>query len=504
MVFKKPYGFLIKHFRLIHLILTGLYIYLAIKVNRILRYYINFGAGIASKLDANNYITSYYIIASLLAIGICLVIYILMRHKKKPRMLYIILILFSFVVALVIQYSYQGLETIYISVLDTKSLRLYQDLLRILSLFQYFAIAVVLVRGLGFDIKKFNFVQDLEELDIDIHDDEEVELTLNGTDSVVRKIRRNVRELKYYYFENKVFINIIVIVILAVGIFSWFFNVQVIHKVYQQNESFSTDEFTFQVLASYITNRGFDNQEIMDDDTSFVVVRMNIGSRSGSRELNTGNLILKVNHHNYSIDKRYVSRFADLGSAYRNQKIDGAETYLFIYLIQNEDISKKMKIVYAEDKTVYLDPVMLDQVKDTKNYSLGETIDLSQSSLGSGSFKVQLLEVQDSFSYPYQYEMGGQIYTNQLSISSRQNTILHLVITSSYPYGLTDYSFLERYAKLYYKVEDKEYSSSAFDDKTPGNYKDGLYLSVDKKILEASNIWFVIQVRNCQYVYTLK
>ena len=46
---------------------------------------------------------------------------------------------------------------------------------------------MVLVRGLGFDIKKFNFVKDLHELDIDVTDEEEVELTLGNTNVAKRK-----------------------------------------------------------------------------------------------------------------------------------------------------------------------------------------------------------------------------------------------------------------------------------------------------------------------------
>ena len=99
MVFRKPYGFLIKHFKLIHLILTALYIYLTIKVNSILGYYNRFIAGTASKLDAESYITSYYSIVAFIAIVICIIIYALMRYKKKPRTLYLILIGFSIVVA---------------------------------------------------------------------------------------------------------------------------------------------------------------------------------------------------------------------------------------------------------------------------------------------------------------------------------------------------------------------------------------------------------------------
>ncbi|MGN1268056.1 MAG: hypothetical protein ACI4U0_00915 [Candidatus Aphodocola sp.] len=504
MVFKKPYGFLIKHFKLIHLILTGLYIYLAFKVSSILQYYNAFIDGTVSKLDARSYITSYYVIAILLAIIICLIVYALMKYKKKPRILYLILIAFTLAIAFLIQYSYQGLDTIYISVLDAKSMRLYRDLLQILVLLQYVSIAMVLVRGLGFDIKKFNFVQDLEDLGIDVSDEEEVELTLGGTAGVNRKIHRKVRELKYYYLENKTFIGIIIAMIIVVIVGGVVVNVEVINKEYQQNEVFSSDEFQFRVLDSYVTNKGFDNQEIMMNGTSFVIVKMEVLALHEKRELNTSNLILKVNHHNYTSSKKYSSYFIDLGYSYKNEKIGGATTYLFIYNVSDEDLDSKMKLVYAEDKTVSLNPVSLDKNVKEVTLKLGDNLDLSQSTLGSGNFKITLAEVQDKFTYPYQYEMNGQIYTNQLTVSSVKNGILHLAMEASYPYQMDHYVFLNQYGILKYKKGDQEYDSIEFQDKTPGTYKNGLYLGVDKKIMEADSIWLEITIRNQRYLYVLK
>jgi hypothetical protein len=502
-VFKKPYGFLIKKFKLIHLFLTALYIYLTIKTNSIYQYYKNFIGGSASKLDAMGYVTHYYVIAVLLSIGICLIIYALMRYKKKPRMLYLLLIGLSILTAFMISYSYQGLDTIYISVLDTKSLLLYRDLFRILLFIQYIAIVVVLIRGLGFDIKKFNFVQDLEELDIDVSDEEEVELTLGGNETLVRKFHRQLREIRYYYFENKLFILVIIIGIIVLGGGYLFVHHEVIDKEYQENEVFSSDQFQFKVLSSYVTNRGYDNAEIMKNGTSFVVVRMIVASNGEKKEINTSNLVLKVNKNHYVSSKKYASYFDDLGDSYLGQKIGSAATYLFIYNIDDEDVDGDMRIVYAEDKVVHLNTIFLDKVSLNKEMSLNESIDLSQSSLGSGSFKIRSVSIGEKFSYAYQYEVNGKLYDSELSISSVQNVIMHLEIESSYPYQLDHYTFLERYATLKYKVGDQEYVSS-FSDKTPGNYQDGLYLSVDKKLQGAESIWLEIRIRNLKYTYTLK
>ena len=248
MIIRKPYAFLIKNFKLIHLILTGLYIYLAIKVNNILTYYNNFIAGNESKLNAIKYMTNYYLIAITLSIIICLIIYALMRYKKKPKLLYLILIILYLIVALIINISYKGLDTIYISVLDTKTQRLYRDLLRIIIVFQYISIVFNLVRGLGFYIKKFNFKEDISDLELDITDDEEIELTMGNTEGLQRKLRRQLRELKYYYKENKLFINIIIIVVILILASTITVDKQIVNKTYNENEIILTDSFNINVL----------------------------------------------------------------------------------------------------------------------------------------------------------------------------------------------------------------------------------------------------------------
>lgn len=504
MVFRKPYGFLIKHFKLIHLILTGLYIYLTIEVSKMLNYYNNFILGTVGKLDAIGYVTNYYMIAVVLSVVICIIVYALLRYKKKPRALYLGLIVFVVLVAVMINLIHGGLETIYFAVLDTKTLRLYRDLLRILVVLQYVSIGIVLVRGLGFDIKKFNFVADLQELNLDVSDEEEVELTLGNTNSVQRKFNRRVREFRYYYLENKTFIHVILAVVVLLGASTLFVKNEVIDKIYEQGDVFSTDEFRFQVLDTYITTKSYDNEVIAGENYAFVVVKMSVASNGSKKELTTANLILEVNYNSYASESYYGDRFMDLGTPYRGQEISSGVTYLFIYKIDVNDVNEKMKIVYASDKTVNLKPVMLDEISEEKEYFLGEQIDFSDSTFGSGNLKVESFQIEEKFSYPYQYEIGGNIYNSEYVINSTQGVIMKLVLSSAYPQNLDDYTFLDTYANLKYKVGDQEYVSKMFVDKTPGNEKQSLYLAVDKNVVSAEKIWFDIQIRNYKYIYVLK
>lgn len=502
MVFKNPYGYLIKHFKLIHFILTAIYIYLAIHVNRILRYYNMFINNSASKLDAVKYINQFYLIFIIVSIVICIIVYALMRYKKKPRFLYLFLIGLYILVGIMISISYSGLNTIYFSALETKTLLLYRDLLNIVVWAQYISIVFVLVRAMGFDIKKFNFVKDLNDLHLDDKDTEEIELELGSGESVQRKFNRSFREFKYYYLENKAFIFLIFIILLVVFFSGFFVHNEVINKVYNEMETVSTDNYRFSVLNTFVTNQDYYGSAVTDNDSMFVIVRMNIGTNHGALVFNTSNLILKVNNHSYSVNNRYSSNFVDLGNAYKETKISNVSTYLFIYNVDLNDVNGKMILDYAGDKVVRLEPKYLDEVSEKQEYQLSQSIDFSKSTLGYGNLSVSSYKIDKSFSYSYQYEIRGEKNTGNLTISGGDKYIMHLEMKVDVPY-FDMYTFLSYLGKLKYSVNNQEYVVN-YSDKTPGSYKDGLYLLVDSNMENADSIWFEFRIRDSLFIYKLK
>ena len=503
MILRKPYGFLIKHFKLIHLILTAIYIYLAIKVNNLLKYYNEFIKGTESKLNAIKYVNNYYFIAIVLATIICLIIYALMRYKKKPKLLYVILITLYLVVAVLINFTYGGLQTIYISTMSARDLRLYRDLLRIIIVFQYISIFFTLIRGLGFDIKKFNFKEDINELNLDVTDDEEVELTVGNTEGLKRRIRRQLREYRYYYKENKMFINLITIIGIVIIIFSLFKNKQVIKKEYNEGDQIDTDKFSFVVLNSFLTNKGYDGKNITNSDTVFLVAEIAISSKVGKTELNTSNMLLKTNSGSYTINKRYTNYFKDIGVGYKEQIISNQKTFLFPYSIDINDIGKKIQINYASDKIINLKPINLDESTKEKTYGVGQSIDLSQTILGDGNFTINKYDVKNLFAYNYEYEINGKKYTSKINIISKNKTLLYLDINYQNVRNISIYDFLTNYGQIKYKVNETEYTTAPIN-KTPSSYKEGLYLEVDKQIENASSIWIELTIRNKKYIYNLK
>ena len=162
-----------------------------------------------------------------------------------------------------------------------------------------------------------------------------------------------------------------------------------------------------------------------------------------------------------------------------------------------------MYFIYGSDKKVRLKPVNLDVVSEEVSYKLGSEINFDKSFLGNGKFNIKSYEFGEKFNHNYSYQVMNQTFNASITISSVNKIILNLVIDSGYSNNLSNFSFLSTYATLKYKIDDVEYSSS-FTDKTPNSYNDGVYLAVDKKVMEADNIWFDIVLRNKRYVYNIK
>ena len=167
MILKKPYAFLIKHFRLIHIILSTLLIYIAFSFNKVHKYIKELISGISNKYDAINYVNKGLFIFIFLVILISIGVYYLMKYKKKPKTIYIITTIGYLLMGVLLAFVNGYLSSLSMEVINAKTIRFYRDTLSFTMLYQYIIIIIMIIRGLGFDIKKFNFTKDIQELNIE-------------------------------------------------------------------------------------------------------------------------------------------------------------------------------------------------------------------------------------------------------------------------------------------------------------------------------------------------
>lgn len=490
MIVRKPFAFLIKHFKAIHLFLFSLLVYVCYKYNGIvsfLRNYISTGNG---RYDAVNYINYTPIYVILGAILVMAIIYYLMKYKDKPKKLYLFSIIGYIAVIILFIFLFNYLKTFSSSIIEQKTLRLYRDISLMGLIFQYIIIVIMLIRGLGFDIKKFNFSKDIQELNIDLTDNEEVELVMGfDTNKTKFKIRRFFREFRYFIRENILFtgLSLIVIVIILWIIVA---NYTSKNKVYKENEYFGVD-FNMLVNDSYLTKEDSSLKKLSVGSSSLLVVKFKISSNH-SDVLNPDNFILSIYGKTYSPNNKYCSSLKDIGKCYNKIKLTKQEKeYIFVYLVDDNILSKKIYLKYdygyLTNKNnsvikVRLNPDNIDD-EETTIKRINDTLGFNNSIIGDYKLKIEEYNISDN------YEINADITLMPTS----NNTIIRLKVSEGN-------DLIDNYALLKYTISGLEYTSTMKKMYEDNNYS---YYEVSN-ITYADNIKLVLNSRHNNYEYILK
>ena len=360
MILRRPYAFLIKNFRLIHIILFILFSYITFKANNILNFfkeYINNNGNI--EVIASDYVGASIFISVVLIIAISVIIFLLMRYKQKPRLFYIVLVVISIISSMAFVYLHGSIKNLETSIELARTIRLLRDLSRFHFYMLFITCIPILIRGLGFDIKKFDFNKDLHELKLEAKDNEEVEVTLDlSSDEVKRTGRKVTRELKYYYFENKLFIDIILGVIGIILILIFPFNKFILKGNLSEGGTLSTSNFNIRVNESYISDRNR-----ISKDNSYLILKVELKGKTNKYKLNLDEFILEGRKNDYVPSMKYYNYFTDLGIGYKNRELstDEYKEYLLIFNIKNEDKKYKFKLNYiGSDRKIKLSPEVID------------------------------------------------------------------------------------------------------------------------------------------------
>ena len=245
MVLKKPYAFIIKHFRVIHLALLIPIFYLIIKIKSLHTFFSNYVfndysfsfTNILTDLSSS-YVNIFMYLAVVIILIVLIFLFFLLQNKEKPTKFYSISIIYYIAIFILLATCSSMLNSIEDGTLSYLVARIARDIIFVFHYSQYIFVFMFIVRGIGFNIKKFNFESDLNNLEISSEDYEEFEFLVGkDTYKTKRTIRRFIRELGYYYQENKFIFTIIFIItfiVLGTIIFNSFEN----NKVYKENDSF--------------------------------------------------------------------------------------------------------------------------------------------------------------------------------------------------------------------------------------------------------------------------
>jgi hypothetical protein len=479
---------------------------------------------------SSSYINIYMFIISIVIAAVALIIYILMRQKNKPKLLYLIIIGFYLGINVYFFQVYNVLDVLEVSAISPRSLRVIRDVSSIVCFIQYFIVLLILIRAVGFNIKKFNFGEDLAELKIDVSDNEEFELTVGvNSNKIGRHLRRGRREFKYFVKENAFILSLISTIIIISTSVIIFLNNEVYNKLYDQGESFKANYFTSTINNCYYTHTNQRGASIAKTGKMFAVISITLNNKDeSSHVLDLNDISLVSNEDIYAPNANIYDSFLDLGIGYTNKEIKSGEqsTYIFVFEIDEKTNLDNLVFRYREGlkfsstrleakyKNVKLEGITLDTIRTIDEVNKGEELTFTSSSLNNTKLKINSIDIQSGFKYN-----ATVCINNACSISENYLTLQYTSANKSLMKLTFDYNkdstinitngddlaeIVKYYGFIRYYINNKTYSSELIN-KTPTDYNgDDLYYQVPTDIVNATKVELIFRIRNKDFIYNLK
>lgn len=530
MIFKKPYGFLIRHFKLIHLVLTLLTIYIAVRSGTVLAFFRAF--------IRNNYTVSVYesiatdtvrpilFIVIILVIATLITMFVLLKSKNKPNKYYMFAIIYYIILLVALLISHMLINGLNEALWSTTSARTYRDIAQFIYYPQFIFIVILAIRAIGFNVKQFDFQKDM--LEITDSDSEEIELNINfQTYKAKRTVRRTIRELYYYFLENKLIFYIIGGVLGVVLIFVIVKNYEKTSYTYGENDAFSYNGFSINIEDSILTDIDMAGKTIYNDKY-YLVIKFSITNNTHERK--------KLDYSNFKIyfGKDFIyptldigNYFIDYGYPYMNYEIDAGATRTFImpYLISSRRVKNRYELsIYngqaskserARTITVKLRPTRLTGVEVVRNAGLGENVSFSSTMLGNTSLNITNAEFTNRFEYTYEqcYNEECRNYNGLVSIPGTSSVEEALMIldyefvidntTEAYKSIQNIKTFINTFATIEYTIGNRTYTSTVVN-LTPNNLSENkLVLKIPASARTADSLNLRITIRNRCYIIKL-
>lgn len=510
MVIRKPYAFLIKNFRLINFFIFVFSFFVLYKTYNTFAFFNEYASTrqfIESENLVGETIPLIIIFASFFLFLACTSIVVLFKRKDKPILLYLISLIFYLVLIICSIISRGLITTIVFDGLDPRIARIIRDFWFIGICIQVIVVGFSFVRAIGFDIKKFNFWEDYQELKITEEDDEEIEVaTRFNSDNLKMKTRMQIEEYKSFFFENKFVILLIAILLFVVIPFTFYAKSLAENKRYKVNEVIDLKNFNFKIKNVYTTKKDFSGNTLLKGNSSYLIVKFNIeNKKEEKRGINLNNLRLEVEDEVYMPKLNYYDYFIDLGNGYKDYKISKeSKDYIAVYVIDDSILDKEMIIRYTDKLSVKNKEVT---AKYYRTIIVPENIDINRTSVNKNigeqlSIESKFMDIKLNISH---YTLKDK-FTYEVDNKTKyiiNNTGLVLYFKYDYSGKISFNDFINKYVKIKYKYNNCTYTQE-INNITPVNIKNEIYLSTTESLKDASEISLVINVRDKEYVYKLK
>ncbi len=518
MIIRKPYAFLIKNFKKIHiflLVLCGFIYYKCMQTRSFVVEFLQLETYDAYYEPITKYASVLALIALIVVIGLSLVLVVLLQHKKKPWKLYLVpfvTYIFIFLVFILTISLFSG----YSSDSGTTGIRAIKDLLFMGTIPQYFVFLILLIRIFGVDLNKFDFKSDQEYLELSNEDREEIEINVDiDKDSFKRIFKKLKRNLGYFYQEHRFIVNVFVSILVVVFITSIYKLVFIVHKSYKQGDAIETNGYTININHSYFTNKDY-RGEVISKSSDFVILDLTIKNNAYERDVDLNRFHVMNGTENYGqTHKTYANDFKDLGNTVDKLTLKNEQSKRFILIFKvKKGLNPKKFVLYyqeLEHDRPYLRKIklkMLDYSKieksKTKVLREEENVQIGDEEL---SFSIEDISLVSQTTYhTWVCSSRNSCHSISNDLAARQGKlILQIFFASPTLTGKDFVDFSKEYGKIVYiDSKGKRRVTSvvnALNKNYNGNY---MYLDVPQSLQEASEIRLVYTVRNKKHVYRLK
>ncbi len=529
MVFRKPYAFLIKHFKLLHVILTGVVIYLIIRMTGTISFindYLNANVKLISLEQFESAYNALDFVFPVIVLLFSVILFFVMTLKKKPNKFYMYAMLIALVTLILNVYGYYTLRSL-------TEVWLKANRLSMLSDFYVFALVANVVlcamsasRAIGFNIGRFDFNNDISQFDLSEEDSAEFEVSVDfDIDVIKRNAKKRIRYLNYFYKENKrtIFGTLLMIIFVsAIYGLSLYFRYR---KDVIRGNILSYNGFSVQVNNAYVINSDSEGNQLKDNK-HIVVVDTSITNLSGkdSYSFPTGTLSLNVGAMSYTLTKQYNAYISDLGKMYNDEKIKAGNTVksIFAFEVPESNLNSTILLGVRDlngQKTHYLklNTTNLSNEDDTiKEEFLGEELVFDNSLFKDTRIKIDSFEINDKYKINYRFCANSTTCLNSVEYLVPRNNTSNYDMTILKINGSFDinnnalftnfYQLFETFGYIEYKIAGKTYQqTSGFKQISSKkiNNNNTYYIGVLKDIKNAESVCLGLKIRNIYYRYYL-
>ena len=531
MILRKPYAFIIKHFKLIHLIILACLIFSVYTLSGI--------SSLANTLinsrtytysGAETYINKIIYLFLFVSGFLGFVIYWLFKKKNKPVGVYLGLVGYSIASIAFYMFLFSVLKNLINSTVELDTLRFIKDGIIIFDLPAYFFIVICFIRGIGFNLKQFNFSKDIEELNIAEKDSEEFELIVGQNNyKYLRLFRRTLREGKYYILENRVPITIFTIIVSLILVFLGYKHYKKYYDYVKAQRVTQINGINYILNHAYITAENY-NGELIKEGSKFVVLDMTFENVTGAdKTVDINSFALTYKQLYYKPTLSYNYKFYDLGNPFIKDEVIEPNNYvnrIIVFEIPSTTTAQNFLLrveygVYSKRSNVFSNYIRFNVNAtnidtEEKHEYLEFKDDLFTNVNNENEFKLRInnSSIQDNYNDRYvicDKKLQCKKYNSLISSNKYTNKTLIILDIDGTIYEDAKFTkYFNNYNKIFadFAYLEYQYNSRIYIEKAtiyPGaSITDKIFILADNKIKDAKKLTLFFKFRNNTYSIDLK